>query len=152
MKVNILSIAKPEKTLYNPLYKELEKMTSKFSKIEEIEIFNKRIHLAQVEGKATAQAAYTEAFTPYLSKSYNIALHPEGKIFDSFKFSKLLSDRISVNFYIGGAYGFEDGFLRQCDQVISLSELTMSHKIAKLVLLEQVFRGFTINNNHPYHK
>ncbi len=152
MKLNILSIAKPEKTLYNPLYKELEKMTSKFSKIEDIEIFNKRIHLAQVEGKATAQAAYTEAFTPYLSKSYNIALHPEGKIIDSFKFSKLLSDRISVNFYIGGAYGFEDSFLRQCDQVISLSELTMSHKIAKLVLLEQVFRGFAINNNHPYHK
>jgi len=152
MKVNILSIAKPEKTLYSPLYKELEKMTSKFSAITDIEIFNKKIHQAQVEGKRTAQAAYTEVFTPYLSKSYNIALHPDGKLIDSFKFSKLLSDRISVNFYIGGAYGFEDSFLSQCDQVISLSELTMSHKIAKLVLLEQVFRGFTINNNHPYHK
>ena len=127
-------------------------MTSKFSKIEDIEIFNKKIHQAQVEGKKTAQAAYTEAFSPHLSKSYNIALHPDGKIINSFTFSKLLSDRISVNFYIGGAYGFEDGFLNQCDQVISLGELTMSHKIAKLVLLEQVFRGFAINNNHPYHK
>jgi 23S rRNA (pseudouridine1915-N3)-methyltransferase len=101
MKVSILSIAKPEKSLYSPLYKELEKMTSKFSAIEDIEIFNKKI---------------------------------------------------SVNFYIGGAYGFEDGFLKQCDQVISLGQLTMSHKIAKMVLLEQVFRGFAINNNHPYHK
>jgi len=152
MKVNILSIAKPEKSLYSPLYKELEKMTSKFSRIEDIEIFNKKIHQAQIEGSATAQAAYTEAFTPYLSKSYNIALHPDGKVINSFKFSKLLSDRISVNFYIGGAYGFEEGFLKQCDQVISLGELTMSHKIAKMVLLEQVFRGFAINNNHPYHK
>ena len=152
MKVSILSIAKPEKTLYNPLYKEIEKMISKFSKLDDIEIFNKTIHQAQVEGKVTAQAAYTEAFTPYLSKSYNIALHPDGKLINSFKFSKLLSDRMSVNFYIGGAYGFEDDFLKQCDQVISLGELTMSHKIAKLVLLEQVFRGFAINNNHPYHK
>lgn len=152
MKVNILSIAKPEKSLYSPLYKELEKMTSKFSAIEDIEIFNKKIHQAQIEGSAAAQAAYTEAFTPYLSKSYNIALHPDGKVINSFKFSKLLSDRISVNFYIGGAYGFEEGFLKQCDQVISLTELTMSHKIAKMVLLEQVFRGFAINNNHPYHK
>jgi 23S rRNA (pseudouridine1915-N3)-methyltransferase len=152
MKVNILSIAKPEKSLYSPLYKELEKMTSKFSAIEDIEIFNKKIHQAQIEGSAAAQAAYTEAFAPYLSKSYNIALHPDGKVINSFKFSKLLSDRISVNFYIGGAYGFEEGFLKQCDQVISLGELTMSHKIAKMVLLEQVFRGFAINNNHPYHK
>ena len=127
-------------------------MTSKFSRIEDIEIFNKKIHQAQTEGQVAAQAAYTEAFTPYLSKSYNIALNPDGKLIDSFKFSKLLSDRISVNFYIGGAYGFEDGFLKQCDQVISLGELTMSHKIAKMVLLEQVFRGFAINNNHPYHK
>jgi len=152
MKVNILSIAKPEKSLYSPLYKELMMMTSKFSRIEDIEIFNKKIHQAQVEGEAKAQSAYTQAFEPYLSKSYNIALHPNGKLIDSFKFSKLLNDKISVNFYIGGAYGFEDKFLKQCDQVISLGELTMSHKIAKAVLLEQVFRGFAIANNHPYHK
>jgi 23S rRNA (pseudouridine1915-N3)-methyltransferase len=152
MKVNIYSIAKPEKSLYSPLYKELEKMISKFSQLEDSEIFTKKIHQAQVEGMASAQAAYSEAFSSYLSKGYNIALHPDGKIIDSFKFCKLLSDKITVNFYIGGAYGFEDGFLKQCDQVISLSELTMSHKIAKAVLLEQVFRGFAINHNHPYHK
>jgi len=152
MKLKILSIAKPEKSLYSPLYKELEKMTSKFSKIEDIEIFNKKIHAAQIEGERSAQAAYTQAFEPHLSKTYNIALHPDGKIINSFKFAKLLSDKISVNFYIGGAYGFEDNFLKQCDTVISLGELTMSHKIAKAVLLEQIFRGFAINNNHPYHK
>lgn len=152
MKVRILSIAKPEKSLYSPLYKELEKMTSKFSDIEDIEIFNKKIHQAQVEGQASAQAVYTQTFEPYLSKTYNIALHPDGKIIDTFKFSKFLSDKISINFYIGGAYGFEDGFLKQCDSVISLGKLTMSHKIAKAVLLEQIFRGLAINNNHPYHK
>jgi len=152
MKVNICSIAKPEKSLYSPLYKEFEKMIGKYAKLEDIELFNKKIHQAQVEGKQAAQAAYSEAFEPHLSKSYNIALHPDGKLIDSFKFSKLLSDKITVNFYIGGAYGFEDNFLKKCDQVISLGELTMSHKIAKVVLLEQVFRGFCINHNHPYHK
>ncbi|HIC44627.1 MAG TPA: 23S rRNA (pseudouridine(1915)-N(3))-methyltransferase RlmH [Sulfurimonas sp.] len=152
MKLRVLSIAKPEKSLYSPLYKELEMMTSKFTKIEDIEIFNKKIHQAQVEGEAKAQASYTQVYEPYLSKSYNIALHPNGKLVDSFKFAKLLSDKISVNFYIGGAYGFEDSFLKQCDAVISLGELTMSHKIAKAVLMEQIFRGFAINNNHPYHK
>ena len=152
MKVKILSIAKPEKSLYSPLYKELEKMTSKFATLEDVEIFNKKIHAAQVESEAKAQASYTESFEPFLSKSYNIALHPNGKLVDSFKFSKLLADKISVNFYIGGAYGFEDKFLKQSDVVISLSELTMSHKVAKSVLMEQIYRGFSILSNHPYHK
>jgi 23S rRNA (pseudouridine1915-N3)-methyltransferase len=152
MKVSIFSIAKPEKNLYSPLYKELQMMTSKFAKIEDIEIFNKKIHASQIESEAKAQASYSTAFEPHLSKSYNIALHPNGKLVDSFKFSKLLADKISINFYIGGAYGFEDKFLKQCDQIISLGDLTMSHKIAKAVLLEQIFRGFTILNNHPYHK
>ena len=62
MKLRILSIAKPEKSLYTPLYKELEKMSSKYCKLEDIEIFNKKIHQAQAEGKATAQAAYTQAY------------------------------------------------------------------------------------------
>ena len=127
-------------------------MTSKFTSLEDIEIFNKKIHAAQVESQAKAQASYTEVFEPHLSKSYNIALHPNGKLVDSFKFSKLLADKISINFYIGGAYGFEDKFLKNSDAVISLGKITMSHKIAKVVLLEQIYRGFAILSNHPYHK
>ncbi len=48
--------------------------------------------------------------------------------------------------------GFEKNFLDKCDKVISLSDLTMAHKVVTLVLLEQVFRGLAIKNNHPYHK
>ena len=59
---------------------------------------------------------------------------------------------MSVKFFIGGAYGFEEQFLKQCDKVISLGKITMSHKIAKVVLLEQIYRGFSILSNHPYHK
>ena len=57
-----------------------------------------------------------------------------------------------LNFFIGGAYGFEDDFLKKSDAVISLGKITMSHKIAKAVLLEQIYRGFSILTNHPYHK
>jgi 23S rRNA (pseudouridine1915-N3)-methyltransferase len=59
---------------------------------------------------------------------------------------------MSVKFFIGGAYGFEKAFLDKGDKVISLSSLTFSHKIAKMVLLEQIFRGYAILHNHPYHK
>ena len=152
MKVAIISIAKKERSIYDPLYKELLKMSSRFAKIEDIELFPKDVAKAHTIDAESAQAAYSKILTPYISNSYTIALHPDGKLIDSFKFSKLLSDKISVKFFIGGAYGFEDTFLKQCDQIISLGPLTMSHKIAKAVLFEQIYRGFSILSHHPYHK
>ena len=152
MKINILSIAKKENDHYEPIRKEYAKLISKHAKLEDIVIFNKKIAVAQTQGTITAQESYSEAFEPYLGKSYNIMLHPDGKIIDSFEFSKLLSDKMSINFFIGGAYGFEDGFINKSDKTISLGKLTMSHKIAKIVLLEQIYRGFSILTNHPYHK
>nr|MDA3945773.1 23S rRNA (pseudouridine(1915)-N(3))-methyltransferase RlmH [Helicobacteraceae bacterium] len=71
---------------------------------------------------------------------------------DSGKFSTLITDKIAIKFFIGGAYGLEEPFLKRCDKVISLGKITMSHKIAKVVLLEQIYRGFSILSNHPYHK
>lgn len=152
MEVGIYSIAKKERSIYDPLYKELIKMSSRFAKINDIELFGKNVTKAHTIGENAAKSAYTESFEPYLEQGYSIALHPDGKLVDSFTFSKLLSDKMSVQFYIGGAYGFEETFLKRCDKVISLSPLTLSHKIAKAVLLEQIYRGFSILNNHPYHK
>ena len=152
MKVDIISIAKKERSLYDPLNKELIKMSSRFAKINDIELFPKDVTKAHTIGPEAAQSAYTRALETQLDGSYSIALHPAGKIVDSHEFSKLLADKMAVKFFIGGAYGFEDAFLKRCDKVISLGEITMSHKIAKVVLLEQVYRGFSILSNHPYHK
>lgn len=152
MKVQIVSIAKKERSIYDPLYKELIKMSERFAKIEDIELFGKSVTKAHTIGANAAKSAYTAAFEPYITNGYSIALHPDGKIIDSFEFSKLLADRIQVKFFIGGAYGLEDTFIRQCDQVVSLGRITMSHKIAKAVLLEQIYRAFSILSNHPYHK
>ena len=152
MNIDLFTIAKRERSTYDPLYKELEKMISRFAKVEDTELFPKEVAKAHTISPEASQAAYTKVFEPHLGKGYSIALHPDGKIIDSFDFSKLLSDRISVQFFIGGAYGFEDAFLKRCDRVISLGQLTMSHKIAKAVLLEQIYRGFSILSNHPYHK
>jgi 23S rRNA (pseudouridine1915-N3)-methyltransferase len=152
MKINLLSIAKKENDHYDPIRKEYTKLISKHAQIEDIVIFNKKIASAQTQGTEIAQASYSEAFEPYLNKGYNIVMHPDGKLIDSFEFSKLLSDKMSINFFIGGAYGFNDEFINKSDKTISLSPLTMSHKIAKVVLFEQIYRGFSILTNHPYHK
>lgn len=152
MKIDIISIAKKEKTIYEPLYKDLTKMISRFAKVEDIELFPKEVAKAHTISADASQISYTNVLQPYIKKGYSITLHPDGKKVDSFEFSKLLDGKISVKFFIGGAYGFEDSFLKQSDAVISLGAITMSHKIAKTVLLEQIYRGFSILSNHPYHK
>jgi 23S rRNA (pseudouridine1915-N3)-methyltransferase len=91
-------------------------------------------------------------FIPKMDTGYNIALDVLGIQIDSFAFSKILENKTIINFYIGGAYGFNKEFLSLCDRVISLSNLTYAHKIANIVLCEQIFRGLCIINNHPYHK
>ncbi|MEA1983302.1 MAG: 23S rRNA (pseudouridine(1915)-N(3))-methyltransferase RlmH [Campylobacterota bacterium] len=152
MNIELISIAKREKSTYDPLYKELNKMIGRFAKVTDTEIFNKDVTKAHTISPDAAQRAYSKVLEPHLGSAYSIVLHPDGKLIDSFEFSKLLNDKMSVKFFIGGAYGFEDDFIKKSDKVISLGKITMSHKIAKAVLLEQIYRGFSILTNHPYHK
>jgi 23S rRNA (pseudouridine1915-N3)-methyltransferase len=152
MNIDIVSIAKKERSTYDPLAKELTKMISRFAKVQDIELFNKDVTKAHTISREASQSAYTKILEPHISKGFSITLHPDGKLIDSYEFSKLLDGRIAVKFFIGGAYGFDNNFLKKSDLVISLGKLTMSHKIAKLVLLEQIYRGFSILSNHPYHK
>ncbi len=53
---------------------------------------------------------------------------------------------------IGGAHGLDDSILREADESLSLSSLTLPHEFARLVLLEQLYRASTILRNEPYHK
>lgn len=150
MKIKVITIAKYENDEYENIVSDISKMIGKFAKIECVNLFNKEIGASQTRGASEAKKIYTKYLEPYLS-GYNIALDVEGKKIDSFKFSDIFETN-EISFFIGGAYGFERDFLSKCDMVISLSELTFSHKIAKIVLYEQIFRGLAIKNNHPYHK
>jgi 23S rRNA (pseudouridine1915-N3)-methyltransferase len=127
-------------------------MSSRWAKVEVHSLFNKQISKAQTIGQKESQKAYNELYIPKLQNGYNIALDVLGSKVDSFKFSNLIEDKININFFIGGAYGFDRSFLTKCDKTISLSDLTMAHKIANIVLCEQIFRSLCILNNHPYHK
>jgi len=153
MKINLIIIDKKGKDqLYAPLIEHYTKISKPFAKIEVIELFDKEIAKAQDISSSMAKSSYTKAFGKYLSGGYNIALNPSSKEVDSFEFAKLLKDRSEINFYIGGAYGLDEVFLSQCNKDISLGKITLSHKLVKVVMMEQLFRGLSINNNHPYHK
>jgi 23S rRNA (pseudouridine1915-N3)-methyltransferase len=151
MKINIYSIIKPSKDEFDSIIQEFIKMSSKYAKVEVFYVFNKNIAKAQTIGEKEAQLSYSETYEPLL-KGFNIALDVLGKKVDTYAFSALIEDKNEVNFFIGGAYGFQREFLTKCDVTISLSDLTMAHKVANVVLTEQIFRALSIQNNHPYHK
>ena len=151
MNVKVFTIEKSSDKALDAIASEYTKMISRFAKVEEIKIFNKQIASAQMIGEKEARAPYTKAYEPYL-KGYNIALDVEGVQLSSEQFSALFDQDVNVNFFIGGAFGFEEAFLGQTQRIISLSRLTYAHKIAKVVLFEQIYRGLCIKNNHPYHK
>ena len=151
MRIAIYTIEKKSSSDLDKFIQKELKMIQKYAQIKEFSIFNKKISQAQNQDVIIAQSSYSKAFEPYLN-GYTIALHPEGEEIDSFEFSKIFDINMALNFFIGGAYGFESSFLLKMDRVISLGKLTLSHKVAKAVLLEQIFRGLSIKNNHPYHK
>ncbi len=151
MKINVYSIEKKSVDEFSKIIVNQKKMIQKYAQINEMPLFNKKISSAQNIDAIMAKESYSEAFIPYL-KGVNIALHPEGKEVDSFEFSENFDINTSLNFFIAGAYGFEESFLKKADKVISFSKLTFSHKIAKVILFEQIYRALTIIHKHPYHK
>lgn len=153
MKINVIIIDKKGKdNLYAGLIEHYKKIAQPFAKVEVIEVFDKEIAKAQDISPEAAQKSYTRAFEKYLDSGINIALDPSSKEVDSHEFANLLKDSVQINIFIGGAYGFERVFLAKCNNAISFGKITLSHKLVKVVLMEQIFRGLTINNNHPYHK
>ena len=90
------------------------------------------------------------------TKSTLVLMDSRGKEFSSEQFAKFLGDYQDRNplplvFAIGGADGFAKETKSAAANVISLGKLTMAHELARVVLLEQVYRAFTILKGHPYH-
>jgi 23S rRNA (pseudouridine1915-N3)-methyltransferase len=85
-----------------------------------------------------------------------VALSRSGRQLDSRAFAAALDqwrqDPQDLAFLIGGAYGLGDAVQDRCDDAIRLSDLTLPHELARLVLLEQIYRGNTILKGEPYHK
>ena len=90
------------------------------------------------------------------SRDFLILLDEKGKAFDSVAFSKYLQKHLNsgvkqVTFVIGGPYGFSDEVYERANAKISLSNMTFSHQMVRLFFIEQLYRGFTILKNEPYH-
>lgn len=91
------------------------------------------------------------------SNSYVIALAIDGKNLSSEELADTMSKlavrgNSHITFVIGGSLGLCEEVLKRADYKLSFSKMTFPHQLMKLILLEQVYRAFRINNNEPYHK
>ena len=91
------------------------------------------------------------------ANSHIVVLDERGRSMDSLKFAKWL-ERMTIDqphgvtFVLGGDVGFDDTVRDQADTLLSLSAMVMPHQLARVVLLEQIYRACTLMRNIPYHK
>jgi 23S rRNA (pseudouridine1915-N3)-methyltransferase len=142
---------------------------SKFPFIEEgVQTFAKRIkhytkfEIKQITPKYKGNDAKSimkveeEALLKTLTnKDYLVLLDEGGNQYTSTKFANQLTkwrmQSPNLVFVIGGAYGFSSNIYAKCHSKLSLSEMTYSHQLIKVIFLEQLYRGFTIINGESYH-
>ena len=92
-----------------------------------------------------------------LSKNdINILLDEKGDVYETIKFSKFIQEKFlysskKIVFIIGGAYGFNKELKKTVQKKISLSKLTFTHDMARVILIEQIYRALTVIKNIPYH-
>jgi len=88
-------------------------------------------------------------------RSWVVALDPKGREFTTAEFAAWLGQREELSrplvFLIGGHWGLSEAVLAAADERLALSRLTLTHEMARLILLEQLYRAMTIKMGHPYH-
>jgi 23S rRNA (pseudouridine1915-N3)-methyltransferase len=109
---------------------------------------------AQMEAGRSAECARLIKFVPKNARL--ILLDERGEDMTSPQLASFLgmerdSGTAELVFAIGGAYGFSEGFRARAARTLALSRMTFTHQMVRPFLLEQLYRGFTILNNEPYH-
>ena len=112
------------------------------------------------QGLNIAQSVLVEG-SRLLSKvdrdDYLIALDPLGQQIGSERFAEIIDERREHSlkklvFVLGGAGGLSSAVKSRCQRLVSLSSMTFNHEMARLILVEQIYRALTLINQHPYHK
>ncbi|MGM9971822.1 MAG: 23S rRNA (pseudouridine(1915)-N(3))-methyltransferase RlmH [Anaeroplasmataceae bacterium] len=159
MKITIISVGKIKESYLLEGIKEYIKRLSKYTKIEEITLIDEPIkdnasaamemEIKRIEGQRIINAIP--------DKAYVIALDLAGKMLTSEELAEKIIEIQNYNsshivFIIGGSLGLHLDVIERANFKLCFSKMTFPHKLMKLILLEQVYRAFKINNNETYHK
>ena len=154
-KINIITIGKNKEDWVDNAVNHYLRLLKKFAQIsfDHIPDIKKARSLSEKEIKKAEASLISQK----MKSAYNIALSDKGTLYDSITFARRLEyisrqSAGSCDIIIGGVYGLDKIIIDSCREIISLSPLTMSHQLVRPVLLEQLYRGFTIISGGKYHK
>ncbi len=156
MKIKLLVISKTEKNYLIAGERDYEKRLSHYCKFSELIIPNIKNRAKFSNNEVTIKEGEL-----ILSKLNNedvvILLDEKGKQHSSIEFSNFISNKIMVRtkslvFVIGGAFGFSKSVYQRANTKLSLSKMTFSHQMVRIIFKEQLYRAFTIIKGEKYHK
>ena len=159
MKITIICVGKIKEKFYRDAIDEYAKRLSRYCKLSIIEVADEKTpDGCSVALEEQIKAKEGERILNSLKgDEYLISLAIEGKKMDSVAFGEKINNLgiqgIShIAFVIGGSLGLDKNVLKKSDMLLSFSDMTFPHQLMRVVLLEQVYRGFRIVNGEPYHK
>lgn len=109
------------------------------------------VEIKEEKGKAKDAARAAEAKRILKQATDFFLLDEKGRQYSSVEFARFLKDHEQVEFVIGGAFGVTDEVRQKSKGAIALSRMTLTHEMARLLFLEQLYRAFTILQGKEYH-
>lgn len=141
------------------MQEEYLKRLSRYANVEIIEVKDEKIfeNATEAENEIVKNKEFSNIFSRLDSNEYIVLLDLHGKEYDSIEFSQKIKFYMDnsiqkLTFIIGGSLGFSQNIYKIAKEKIKLSNLTLTHQMSRVILLEQIYRSFKILNNEQYHK
>lgn len=158
MNINIISVGKIKEKYFTAAIEEYSKRLSRFVKLIVTEIPDERIpdNASEKEIEIIKEKEGHKILSKLNENSFVITLCIEGKELSSEELAQKITDismsSSNITFIIGGSLGLSDAVKNKSQLRLSFGKITFPHQLMRVVLLEQIYRAFKINNNESYHK
>lgn len=159
MRISVVCVGKIKEKYLKLGIDEFSKRLSKYCKLEVIELDDEKApeNLSDKEMLIIKEKEGKKILSKIKDNSYVIALAIDGKNLSSEELADTINNlgvrgTSHIVFVIGGSLGLSDEVLRRANYKLSFSKMTFPHQLMRLILLEQVYRAYRINNGEPYHK
>ena len=150
--IKIICVGKIKEKYLKDAISEYQKRLSKYTKLEIIELND----ISNLNKNDIIEKEGINILNNIKDKDYVITLDINGIKMNSVKFADTLAKTLIINsnivFIIGGSYGLSNSVSARSNLKLSFSDLTFPHQLFRVILLEQIYRAFKINNNEEYHK
>lgn len=155
-KITIVSMQSDKNQLWKDLQEQYVTYLNKWADVEIVELSPGNIYQRNdlQEIWKQEEVLWQKVLAKKKEVDYFVALDLEGKMFDTEEFAKFIQadSRRHWKFLIGGPYGLPPSIRKDCDFRLALSPLTFNHQLAKLILLEQLYRALEAEHTNKYNK